>query len=178
MKVKAKAKYIRTAPRKLRLLADLVRGLDVKEAELRLRYSNKATASAIIKLLASVVANGVEGFELKDDNLYIKEITVDEGPTLKRWRPRAFGRATPIRKRSSHISIVLDERVPTDPKKIKKEKIADDIVKVSGVKQLEEVEKKDEDIDDKKEKINKKNKIKKNKKGFASNIFNRKSGER
>jgi len=114
MEVKAKAKYIRRSPKKVRLVVDIIRGLDVSTAENQLKFMNKGAVEPILKLLNSVVANAEHNFELKKDNLYIKEIRVDQGPTLKRWMPRAMGRATTIRKRSSHISVVLSEKVPSN----------------------------------------------------------------
>ena len=113
MEVKAKAKYIRRSPKKVRLVVDVIRGLDVPIAENQLKFMNKGAVVPILKLLNSAVANAEHNFELKKDNLYIKEIKVDQGPTLKRWMPRAMGRATTIRKKSSHISIVLSERAPS-----------------------------------------------------------------
>ncbi len=109
MEVIAKARYIRISPRKVRLVADLVRGLDVDKALAQLRFYRKAAAKPLIKLIESGVANAEHNFKLSG-GLFIKKITVDGGPVLKRWRARAFGRAAPIRKRSSHINLVLEER--------------------------------------------------------------------
>ncbi|RMD59477.1 50S ribosomal protein L22, partial [Candidatus Parcubacteria bacterium] len=109
MQVTAKAKYIRISPRKVRLVADIIRGLTVDEALAQLRFINKRAVVPVEKVLKSAIANAEHNYELEQDNLYIQEIRVDEGPTLKRWKPRAFGRATPIRKRTSIISVVLDE---------------------------------------------------------------------
>lgn len=117
MEVKAKAKYIRRSPKKVRLVVDVIRGLDVSTAENQLKFMNKGVVAPILKLLNSAVANAEYNFELKKDNLYIKEVRVDQGPTLKRWMPRAMGRATTIRKKSSHISVVLGERVPSSSDK-------------------------------------------------------------
>ena len=111
MEVKAKAKYIRMSPRKVRLVADVVRGLAVEKAMDQLVFVKKHAVRPIEKLLNSAVANAENNFELEKKNLYIKEIKINEGPTLKRWKPRARGRATPIRKRTSHIDIVLAELV-------------------------------------------------------------------
>lgn len=101
------------SPRKMRLVVDEVRGKNVNDAYGVLRFSKKAAADPIDKCLRSAVANAVykadqEGDVLDVDELYVREAYVDEGPTLKRWRPRAFGRATPIHKRSSHVTIVVD----------------------------------------------------------------------
>ena len=108
-KATAIARYIRMSPRKVRLLADLVRGKSVKAAEIQLQFSVKAAKVPLAKLLKSAVANA-EVKKMNREKLYIKSITVDGGPPLKRWRPRAFGRAAPIRKRTSHIAIELSEK--------------------------------------------------------------------
>jgi large subunit ribosomal protein L22 len=110
MEVKAFARRIRMSPKKVRLVADIVRGLDVAAAEAQLTFLNKAAARPVLKLIRSAKANAEHNFKLAGEGLYIKTIYVDGGPTLHRWMPRAFGRATPIRKRTSHITIVLDER--------------------------------------------------------------------
>lgn len=112
MEVKAQLNYLRTSPRKTRLVLDLIRGLSVEEAEIQLRFSEKNAAKSLIKLLNSAVASAVNNFNLKKENLYIKKIIADQGPTLQRWMPRAFGRAAPIRKRSCHIKLVLAEIKP------------------------------------------------------------------
>jgi large subunit ribosomal protein L22 len=116
MEVKAFARHIRMSPRKVRLVADLVRGLDVSRAEAQLKFYRKAAARPVLKLVQSAAANATNNFKLNPDGLFIKKITVDGGPVLKRWRARAFGRAAGIKKRTSHISVVLDERaVPGTP---------------------------------------------------------------
>jgi len=139
MKVKAKAKYIRMSPRKVRLVVDLIRGLDVEKADNQLQFIDKAATRPVKKLLDSAVANAHHNFEIEKDNLYIKEIRVDEGPTLNRWKSRAFGRATPIRKRSSHISLILEEKVPT--KKVEKKQKESAFAKASADKKKEEISK-------------------------------------
>ena len=111
MEVKAKLKFIRVTPRKAQLVADLIRGKGSEEALNILTFTKKAAAKIIIKLLKSAIANATQKKHIDVDRLYIKKIAVDQGPTMKRYQPRALGRATTIRKRSSHISIVLDERV-------------------------------------------------------------------
>lgn len=111
MEVKAYARHIRMSPRKVRLVADLVRGLDVGAALSQLKFYRKAAARPVMKLINSAVANAEHNFKLSSDALFIKKITVDGGPVLKRWRARAFGRAADIKKRTAHISVVLDERV-------------------------------------------------------------------
>jgi len=109
MEVKAKLKFTRIAPRKARLVADLIRGKKSEEALNILTFTPKAAARIIVKLLKSAVANATQK-KIDVDRLYVKTIMVDQGPTMKRFMPRALGRATTIRKRTSHITIVLDER--------------------------------------------------------------------
>src|SRR5690606_19659741 len=105
--VRAKARYLRVAPRKARLVADQVRGLPVTEARELLAFSPRGAARDIAKLLESAAANAEHNHELVAEDLLISEIRVDEGPTLRRWRPRARGRATRIDKRTSHVSVAL-----------------------------------------------------------------------
>lgn len=107
------------SPRKVRLVVDLVRGLDVAPALAQLRFLRKAAAMPVTKLIESAVANARHNFKLEPAKLYIKTITADGGPTMKRWRSRAFGRAAPIRKRSTHISVVLAERGAEAAKSLK-----------------------------------------------------------
>lgn len=116
MQVTAHARFVRTGPRKIRAVIDVVRGQDVALARQQLLAMPQAAALPVKKLLDSAIANAEHNFDLQANNLYIATITANEGPTLKRWTPRAFGRATTIRKRSSHITIVLNERIPTEPK--------------------------------------------------------------
>lgn len=109
MPITAKLRHLRIAPRKVRLVADLIRGKSVREAETLLQFQIKRGAKPIQKLLKSAVANARNNFKLSEENLYISKITVDEGPKLKRWRARARGRAYPIQKKTSHITLILDE---------------------------------------------------------------------
>lgn len=123
MEVKAKARFLRVSAKKVRLLIDVLRGEKVTDALEQLRFSKKLAKEPILKLLNSAVANAENNFELKRENLYIKKIVADEGPIVRRWRARAFGRSAGIRKRTTHLSIVLDELVATPEKgKAKKEK--------------------------------------------------------
>jgi ribosomal protein L22 len=105
--VNASAKYVRVAPRKARLVADQVRGLPLEDAQTLLRFSSRGAAEDIAKLIASAAANAENNHDLVADDLKIKDIRVDEGPTLRRYRPRALGRATRINKRTSHIQVAL-----------------------------------------------------------------------
>lgn len=106
--VKAKLSHLRIAPRKLRLIADLIRGKSVIEAERILNFAVKRGVKDILKLLKSAVASANHNFQQDQSNLYIAKITVDEGPKLKRWMPRARGSASEIQKKTSHITIILD----------------------------------------------------------------------
>lgn len=109
--MKATLTHLRIAPRKVRLVADTVRGKKVSQALNILSFTRKKAAFPVQKLLKSAIANASENDGISDvDNLVIARITVDEGPTLKRYMPRARGRATPIRKRTSHVKIYLQER--------------------------------------------------------------------
>jgi large subunit ribosomal protein L22 len=105
--VRAKARYVRVAPRKARLVADQIRGLPVDEARTLLAFSSRGAARDLLVLLDSAAANAEANHELVADDMKIAAVSVDEGPTLKRWRARARGRATPIHKRTSHLSLAL-----------------------------------------------------------------------
>jgi ribosomal protein L22 len=105
--VRASARYVRIAPRKARLIADQVRGMHIEKARALLEFSPRGAARDIQKLLDSAAANAENNHDLIGDEMTISSITVDEGPTLKRYRPRAQGRATPIHKRTSHIAVAL-----------------------------------------------------------------------
>ncbi len=120
MPVTAKLNYLRIAPRKVRLVADLIRGKKVKEAQNILAFTTKKAAPALQKLLKSALSNAENQFHLEDSNLYISRITVDEGPKLKRWMPRARGSASEIQKKTSHINLVLDAIKPTKVEKRKR----------------------------------------------------------
>ncbi len=107
LKVSAQAKYVRTSARKARLVCDHIRGKDVEEARAILAFTSRGAAKPWLKLLESAVANAEHNHELVGEELRIFNVHADEGPTLKRYRPRAMGRATRIRKRTSHLSITL-----------------------------------------------------------------------
>ncbi|MBA2240556.1 MAG: 50S ribosomal protein L22 [Solirubrobacterales bacterium] len=109
--VRAKARYVRVAPRKARLVADQVRGLHVTEARNLLSFHARDASRDVQKLIESAMANAEANHELIGDEMRIHEIRVDEGPTLRRWRPRARGRATRIDKKTCHMSVAL---TPTD----------------------------------------------------------------
>lgn len=107
--VKAKLSYLRQSPRKVRLVTDLIRGRKVTTALNSLSLINKRAALPVLKLLKSAVANAKHNFSLAPESLRVAKITVDGGPVLKRWMPKAHGRATPVRERTSHIQLVLTE---------------------------------------------------------------------
>jgi large subunit ribosomal protein L22 len=108
---RAVLRSVRVSPQKARLVANLVRGRDVEEALELLTFTRKKTAPMLKKLVESAVANAEQSSDEVDiDALFIESITVDQGKSLRRWRPRAMGRATPIIKRTSHITVVLGER--------------------------------------------------------------------
>ena len=119
MEVKARLKHLKVAPRKVRLLANLIKGLNIIEAEKQLMYTNKGVTTDLLKLLRSGVANAINNFDLDRKTLTVKNVLVDEGFTLKRWMPRAMGRATMIRKRSSHVTLIIEGKRKAD--KVKKE---------------------------------------------------------
>ena len=111
MEVRAVARFVRVPPRKARWVIDLIRGREVTAALAAVRFTPKQAARIIEKVLKSALANAQHNHGVRDpDQLYVKTAFVDQGPVLKRSRPRAMGRATPIHKRMSHITIVLDER--------------------------------------------------------------------
>lgn len=109
MESRAVARYIRISPRKVRLMMDEIRGRKIEEALNQLSFAPQKGAFILKKLINSAVANAEQNFEMDVDKLYIKRVFADEGPTLKRFRPRAMGRAAKIRKRTSHLTVVLDE---------------------------------------------------------------------
>lgn len=114
IEVKAKLNYLRIAPRKVRLVANLIKGKSVIEAKNNLNFLLKKSAIPILKLLNSAINNAKNRFNMDENNLYIKTCIVNEGYKLKRWKPRAFGRAGLIKKRTSNIEIVLTEKENKD----------------------------------------------------------------
>lgn len=123
MEVKAHLKYLRISPRKARLLANAVKGFSIKEARMQLDVIVKRASAPISKLIQSAAANAKHNFNIEESNLYVSNILVNEGPSLKRWMPRAQGRATEIVKRTSHITVVLDEINPKDSYKVEEKEI-------------------------------------------------------
>lgn len=107
---RAIARYVRISSRKVRIVIDLIRGKSVREAEAILRYTPKAATEPVLKLLNSAVANAENNLELNRDDLYVAEVYANQGPTLKRYWARSHGRADLIKKHTSHITIVLDQK--------------------------------------------------------------------
>lgn len=110
MQAKAIARTVRIAPRKVRLVVDLIRGKKVGEAIAILKHTPKAASPVVEKVLSSALANADHNYNMDLDNLYVTEVYVDGGPVLKRFRPRAQGRAFRIHKRTSHITVVVGEK--------------------------------------------------------------------
>jgi large subunit ribosomal protein L22 len=193
MEVKAKLRFVKIAPRKLRLLADLVRGKQVQPALDQLQFSVKRGAMPFRKLILSAMANATNNFDLAANNLYIKEITVDQGPVMKRWLPRAHGRATILRKKMSHVNLTLGEVKDSGIKTAKQQKIEapvrlgekqkeDDGIKIADKdKTLNEAktgtdkEQNKEIVDPRGEGRGKNTRLEGGK-GFSQKVFRRKSG--
>lgn len=110
MEARAIAKFVRIAPRKAQQVVDIVRGKQVDEALAILKFTPKAAAPIVYKVVQSAVANAENNHNLDREKLFVSEIFANQGPTMKRFRPRAMGRATTIRKRTSHIGVVLKEK--------------------------------------------------------------------
>ncbi|MEK9170375.1 MAG: 50S ribosomal protein L22 [Patescibacteria group bacterium] len=164
----AKLNHLHIAPRKVRLIADGIRGLRVNEAEAQLMFRPQRSSGPLLKLLRSAVANAKNNEKLDADKLVVKSIFVDQGPVMKRFLPRSMGRATPLLKRTSHVTIILEEgAVAAVPrfninvsKKIKKSKEKSKPAKLKTEKK-EEMKK---EVQKPKEKV-----------GFFKKIFRRKS---
>ncbi len=191
MEVKASLKHLKIAPRKTRLVAGLVRNMEVNKAVNQLKFLNKKSAQPVLKLINSAIFSAVNNYDLDKNNLMIKEIRVEDGKTLKRWLPRAHGRATTIRKRMSHVYITLSEIVDSGNRKAKEQKIEvpvklDDLAKQAKKDKAEKVKKTDKKTTNKDEnnEIHDIEKIKGPKaetknssnQNFAKKIFRRKSG--
>lgn len=134
MEVRAHLRYLRIAPRKVRLVINLVRGMSVEQATDQLSVLPKRSALPVLKLLNSAVANAEHNFQLEKKNLIIKSITANEGPKLKRWQPRAFGRAAEILKRMTHITIILEDIAKSPAPKKGASKISTNKLETNTVK--------------------------------------------
>ena len=139
MQIKVKLSNLRTAPRKVRQVVDLVRGKNVLQAQSILLFTVNKSARSVLKLLNSAVASAKHDMHLDEANLFISSITVDEGPKLKRWHPMSRGRAYPIIKRSAHIALILSEKNPTAVAKEAKKEVKE--TKVAETKTEKKVEK-------------------------------------
>lgn len=188
MKVSAKLKNLRIAPRKTKLVADMIKNLDVKEAVFQLDSTIKRSSEPIKKLLLSAVANAENNLGLDKDNLYVFEARVGAGPTMKRWMPKAFGRAGEILKRTSVITIVLEERVEGKGRKTKEQMEKEKKARMEEKKKAEKAQREEQEEAEKEEKETGKEKegVKKDKdlekgkretgkKTWGSRIFRRKS---
>ncbi len=142
-KVTAQLNNLRVSPRKVRLVTDQIRGLNANKALIILEYNLKKPADIVAKLVRSALANAENNFNLKKDGLIISEIQVGEGKTLKRWMPRAYGRASQILKRTSKIKVVLtdEKREIVGDKKVAKKKVARNKVKKATKKATKKVSK-------------------------------------
>jgi len=145
MEVKAKARFIRMSPQKVRLIVDLIRGKKVSQALDIVEFSNKWARRPVLKLLKSAIANAKHNFNIEENNLFIKEIKVDGGPFLKRWTPKAHGRATTIRKRTSHIEVLLAEKVENKNIDNKKKLASKSDLDTKNVKIVKKVKKEETD---------------------------------
>ena len=123
------------SPRKVRLLADMVRGMDVANAIIQLTFSSKDAARPVRKLIESAAANAVNNHGMTKEKLVVSTITVDGGPTIKRSTPRAHGRATPIRKRTSHVNVILTEKGGSEEKQVAEKAVkVDEVAKPAAKK--------------------------------------------
>lgn len=193
MEVKASLKHLRMSPRKVRLVIDVIRKMPVNIALDQLKFINKKATDPVASVVRSAIANAVNTFSLEADNLYIKEICSDEGVMLKRWMPRAHGRATSIRKRGCHLTLVVAEIKESGKKEKKVVKIADPVKleklaaegaktakvgktkKEAKVKNSADAEKGTEIVDPRMEGHHAHAKVEGGK-GFSSKMFRRKSG--
>lgn len=159
MSVQASIKYLRISPRKVRLVADLMRGRSVDEAEKVLKFTVKRSAEPLLKLLNSAIANAENNFGIKREGLYIAEIRVDGGPILKRFMPRARGSVSSIHKKTSHVSIILKDK---EGKEIERKGKRVRIKKVyQEEKPKEDISRKDKPKDEKQETVKSKPEAKK-----------------
>lgn len=174
MEVRAEANYIRVAPRKIRLIAGLIRGMPAETALTELRYLPKRAARPMEKLLRSAIANARHNFSLEEKNLRVKQVLVNAGPVLKRTDPRAFGRAAIIRKRMSHIELTLDE-VKANPRKSHRPKTGAPEVRKASLEDLRQIERESADSQGKSAASEKRAPARAKDRGFVRRIFNRKS---
>lgn len=145
--VQAKLNRLRMAPRKVRSVSNMIKGMDYMAARILLEHTSRKAARPIIKVLDSAAANGHNNFDFVKDNLYVKDILVDEGIKMKRYRPKGFGSAALIQKKTSHITITLDEKVkglvrkPDEEKKPEKPVIIEEEQKAEKKQAVPEIQK-------------------------------------
>lgn len=187
MQVTVKLKNLRISPRKVRLVATFIKGLDVKEAICQMENSVKKSNPIMKKLLEGAISDAENNFGLSKDNLYVYSVEICAGATLKRWMPRAFGRASAILKRTSQIKLVLEERVEGKGRKTKEEMEKEKQKRMEEKNKQEKAAKKEKEEEKKEEtetavksteKAKESGKVKKGgevKGGLASRIFRRKS---
>ena len=174
----AKLKYLRIAPRKVRLVADMIRGQKVSKAKSYLQFTVNRSSLPVLKLLNSAIINAKNKMNWEESNLFVSSINVDEGPKLKRWMPRARGSASPIQKKTSHITIILNELEKTEENDSKKKKSEIKTKTVSSLSEIKEDFSKDKKDKDKTKKPVKDGITKKQSVGdkqTKSKIFRRKS---
>ncbi len=178
--VKAFARDLRIAPRKLRLVSNMVKGMRVSDALVQLAHTNKKGADIVVKLLKSATANAQNNFSLDPDALFIKSITTDMGRVMKRYFPRARGSAFVIRRKMAHLNVLLEEKAGAKkksrfkiPAKAKLENVTDEVKVAPEVEQGSITEK----TLPKKERIKTSEQVKSNTVGQKRRLFNRKSGE-
>ena len=135
MEVQAHLRNLRISPRKVRLVTDVIRGMNVSNAKIQLEFINKKSSQPVLKLLNSAIANAKHNFNLSEENLYISKIFENEETTLKRWIPRAMGRASSIKKRTSHITIALDK---FKDKTVKEEKRKSPVIQSADARKVKE----------------------------------------
>jgi len=149
MEITVKTRYLRMSPRKVRLVANSIVKLSVERALEQLNFQPKIAALPLMKLLQSGIAAAEHNFKCSKNNLIVKSVLVNQGPTLKRWRPRAFGRAAEIRKRTAHLIVILEDPTTSNDKKAKKiEDKKDDVIKVTDFKTIKKDKKVGKHSDD------------------------------
>lgn len=185
MKVSAKLNNLRIPNRKVKLVADLIKGLDAKVALNQLGTMVKRTSPYMEKLLKSAVANGENNFGVDQDNMYVFDVIVKEGLTRKGWMPKAYGRATPIRRRTSNIELIIEERVEGKGRKTKEQLEKEKNARLEAKKKEEKAAIEKQEKSEKETKAAEKSEVKTKEvkteskvsgKGWAKKIFNRKSG--
>jgi large subunit ribosomal protein L22 len=166
--VKAKLRYLRISPKKVRRIASLIKGMSVDRAEAELRSRPSRSSPALLGLLKSAINSAVNTYKLDRKSLLIKNVLVDPGPSYKRWLPRAMGRATPILKRTSHVTMILESKSPAP----KTSDIKTDKTETPAISDLKKSEKKQSNL----KPSAKKEQVKKmNLKGFSPKVFRRKA---